>query len=203
MNFMIRFKKCVVLFAILTFVGLLFVGASIEVEASSYISGGVNIDVDYGVEYSYRTDEYLITGASQYTQNYDCIDITDWGITTTSLAASGYSTLVLIFHLDIKEKNDGYQELYVYQTASNNASSLVSGYTNFEHDPSGVNRTYATYEFYAEINISDIINNKIYLRYSAHGFWGNKWYNKNLEVQLCASFSSRAYSQLTWVTNGV
>lgn len=176
-----------------------------EVKAASYVEGGVDIliDGDLGIFYTYRSSEKTITDASHMNQYCDGINIRDWNISVSSLMNIGYQTLVVIFQLDIKEVNDGYQELFLYDGWSTSALQLVAPYLNFEHGPGYQDTNYARYEFYAEIPLSNIIDDLIYIRYGAHGNWGDDWKNKDLSVQLCVSTETRVYTGLCWITNGV
>lgn len=190
-----------------------------EVKASSHVPGGVDITLDLGIYYTshflpgvaggylldpvYRYDEKSITYASHFNQYYDVINVNSWNNSVENLINSGYKTLVVIFQIDVREVDDGYQEFYLYNYTSSASSCLAAPYPNFEHGGSSKNTNYIRYEFYVEIRLSDIIDNRIFVRYGAHGNWADTWKNKNLGVQLCASSGTRVYDQILWVTDGV
>lgn len=192
-------KKAVLGFLTLASIFTIFSGV-FKAYAQSYVNGGVNIDVDYGINEVYRSNEYRITDAPEINQSSDTINLMEFEISTDELKNNNYKTLVLIFRVDIKEKDDGYQELFVYTDEN---TQLVGGITKFEHGPGKTNKNYTTYEFYAEIDVNSIINNTLTVRYGANGWFADDWYNKNFGFQLCASKATRVYSNLLWVTNGV
>lgn len=180
--------------------------ASSKAYAQTYISGGVDITLDTGVYAKVREDVYEITDDGPFAQDsneHDTITVSNCGYSVSNLTNLGYQTLVLIFHLDIWEVNDGYQEIYLYTLNNGTYTQLVTPITGFEHGSGKKNTTQTEYEFYAEIPLSSIKNDRIYVYYSAHGWFEDNWKNTNFQYQICASTETQIYSSLCWVSNGV
>jgi len=179
---------------------------SLKAYAQTYISGGVDITLDTGAPTTSRNTVYEITDAGPLAQDsseHDVITVSNRGYSVSKLTSMGYQTLVLIFHLDIWEVDDGYQEIYLYTLNNGTYTQLVTPITSFEHGSGSKNTTQTEYEFYAEIPLSSIKNDKIYVFYSAHGWFADNWKNTNFQYQICASTESQKYSNLRWVSNGV
>jgi hypothetical protein len=160
-----------------------------------YYPGGVNyVSVTSHIEI--RSDEVTITDSSTFSNHYDAVNLGLFNYNTSSLIAQGYVTLGIIFQLDIREVDDGFQEIFIYSGSTTTSIQLVTGITAFEHVPGSKNTTYMRYEFYAEIILSQIIGNTVYIRYGAHGAFNDNWKNKFLEVQLLLSTQTRSVSNL-------
>lgn len=115
-----------------------------------------------------------VTDADHLSQSPYYIDIPSLPSGTTSFA--------LIIQMDIREVDDGYQELYIYDGLNSNATQLAD-HIEFEHGPGKKDTTWYRYTFYTEILPNQIIGNKIYLRFGAHGTLGDKWQYKNITIR--------------------
>ncbi len=199
---MINMKRKILFSIILTF--LFLVVFKFESNASFvYIVGGVDIDVDLGINTpdNYPYQERLVTDSSQFnsSQPYYIIDTSDFGYSRNQLINMGYNTLVVVFELDIMEEDDGYQELYIYQETYQNATALCTPITNFEHGSGFCNSQWVRYEFYAEIDISSMNSSSIIFRFGAHGKGDDDWQFRLFQVELGASFNYRCYTTMLWV----
>jgi hypothetical protein len=166
---------------------------------ASYYPGGVNY-ASFTSKIEVRSNEITITDSSTFSNYYDEVNLSIFNYNTSSLIAQGYATLGIVFQLDIREVDDGFQEIFIYSGIYNTSTQLVNGITEFEHGPGRKNTTYIRYEFYSEIIISQIVGNTFYIRYGAHGIFNDNWKNKFLEVQLAVSTESRTISNL-YVSN--
>jgi len=140
------------------------------------------LDVDYT-----RTTQYTITDSGRFNQNYDIIDLDSVAsMSVSALKAKGYSTITLTFSIEIWEKDDGYQHIYIYD-------GYGSSYTMFyqkdiEHVAGSKSSTHITYTFSYTMNLDDFDDgNRLYILYGAHGNFADTWYNTNLTVRLTAN----------------
>lgn len=196
-----------VLFLVFGFVIFMFsssnVSATIYNNYGVYVNGGVYIDYAYVDTVTIRPEnhEYLIDDDGVLDQNSDVVNLsTIWDINCQELRRlGGYNTLVLIFHLEICEFKDGYQEIYLYSGA--NQLVDVSPITTFEHGSGYTETSWEEYEFYAEIPLNNIVSNQITIRYGAHGFGADDWKNRELVAQIGIATEQQNYNQLLNVEN--
>jgi hypothetical protein len=138
--------------------------------------------------------EMTITDQSQFNNPCDNIDS---GQTLANYCAQGYITLAVSLTMDIKEVDDGYQEIFFYNSTSSSATNLVTPIESLEHGGNKKNTTYKTYNFYAEINIYQMTSNRLVIRYGAHGALGDTWKNKHVTMRIGLSTSPRVFTSLT------
>jgi hypothetical protein len=169
---------------------------------SSSLCVNITLADDFDTLYSVRTTELEVTDDSQFTQYYDDINfdyIYDGDYDLDALYAQGYRTMVIEITMDIREVNDGYQHIFIYNGTYSNSVLLRS--IKFEHYPGTNNTTYKTYTFYIEIDLASVTDNVFYIRYGASGLFSDTWRNKNAKVQVGWSTetikASLAYS-LEW-----
>lgn len=120
-------------------------------------------------------------------QSYDEIALDEY----TKYMDSEY-LFVFDFSVKLKEKDDGYQEIYLYN--ENNTSSktistpkaieygLVAG-TVIEHVRGKKSTESKTYAFTFCVNGTEI-NNSMFVRYDAFGSDSDTWYRENITVKL-------------------
>lgn len=144
-----------------------------------YLYGDVTVYAKWRCDYTNlaRTNVYTITDDGIDKQLYDIIAIA-LGVDNSyaNLTAMGINTLSLKIYLNMWEKDDGYQEVYVYTDTgvtlwSNNA---------IEHGGSSKVTTASVYKITVDIPMSTISGaNVVYIKYSAHGKdddWCNQVY---------------------------
>lgn len=197
---------------------MLFTGL-FSVKAVSYVEGGVSISQEYDIllqtditnpyyepgnnGYTDLTQPYKVTDSSHLnsSQPVVTVDLTDFGLTTGAIYNGGFSTLVFVFQLDLKEIDDGYQEFYVFDPVATNKPNFVTPITSFDHGGSGANTSYSRYEFYAEIPRTALTSQYVAIGFSANGWGSDDWVFKNLKVQILTSSQNRNYTNLWWVEN--
>ena len=99
--------------------------------------------------------------------------------------------------IDISEKDDGYQEIYLYNTVNEESKSkldiqklkeekgLIAGIV-IEHGPGKLDKTAKTYNFTWHISGKDV-KETMYLCYDSHGNSGDTWYKSDLKVTINVS----------------
>lgn len=181
-------------FMVALFSLLLFSFFGIEVFASFIEIPGYSVEISYALDHLNFKDvrkenansdnSYIITDNGRFTNKYDTINLInlyDSRYDINTLILNGYKTAAFEIKMDVREENDGYQYLFVYDDSQSN-TYLTGG--KFEHSPGSLNTNYATYYFYFEIAIANIKENDIVLRYGASGKNEDTWDNKNLSVQI-------------------
>ncbi|MBR5388623.1 MAG: alpha/beta fold hydrolase [Clostridia bacterium] len=141
----------------------------------------------YDIGYNSRSRTYTITDAGEFNQgNY--YDIYHTGFSTNTnlynqLIVLGFRYLSIKFKIRLWEVNDGYQEIYFYSGSGND--TLLWSKTDIEHDPSGVNGNPTVYTFIINIPLTSLQDTEdIYIRYSAHGRFGDTWQNDKIYYEL-------------------
>lgn len=196
-------RNKMLVFMVVVMVFLVVCLSTTNLYATTYISGGVDIDsVRSNVTIvSIQPDERAVYDDGQFasTQPYEVVSLSRWGYDCDDLILEGYNTIVVIFQISIKEVNDGYQELYLYTTSNSNAANLVTGIEKFEHTPGKKDSNYKRYEFYAEIKIDSIIDNRICFRFDANGDWEDTWKYKAFDAQVLVSKEHRKFTSLLYI----
>ena len=122
-------------------------------------------------------------------RDHDQIDLTDY----TRYMRERY---VFVFNvgLNMHEKDDGYQEIYLYNSYDKTTSSeysveqakrdfgLVCG-TQLEHSPSKQDSTKKDYHF-RWVTSGSNIKSPMFIRYDAWGNDNDTWYKNSIEVKL-------------------
>lgn len=160
------------------------------------ISYAFNEIGDYGVDITYAIDtynEYLIrnsnvriTDSGRFKQTYDTVDfrsIYNGMYDIDKFKKEGYYTLACEISMDIREINDGYQHIFIYDDSSTN-TYLTGGV--FETSTKDYTKMY----FYFELSIFNIKDNDFVIRYGASGKFSDDWENQNLKIQI--GFSKEA-----------
>ena len=157
--------------------------------AESYtIAGTRTLEViwtsnDIFYSYTVRTAEKKITDNGRWTNHIDEISITKLAeMDITSLKNKGYKKLKLRIIIDIKEREDGYQYIMIYDGKDKNTSKQLDGVT-IEHGGTGRNKNYKTYSYSFILDLDNIPSNYIYILYGASGFGNDDWYNRNVKVE--------------------
>ena len=197
-------------FAIFSF--LLFMYT--DVSANSYYNNGVVISDESGPTlitsitnpydpdgnytdstqpYKVDDDDYLDSDQPKAT-----INLNDFGIQTGTIFYGGFTTLVLVFQIQIKEVIDGYQDIYVYNPTATNYPQLVNHVT-LDIDLSDSFTNYHTFEFYAEIPRTALTSQYIAIGFGAHGWGSDEWLFRNLEVIIGTSSQTRVTTDLLYL----
>ena len=196
------------IFLIISILICFFTFSLINVNASSYVRGGVGLDKKLGLKQIdwYKDNvinETKVTdkGVFDKSQCYNEIDINNYGISLNQIKEQDYHSLMVTIELYIKEVNDGYQELYICKDARNSSSSIISVYKNFEHGSKKLDTTYKNYKFYIELLIDDLSISTFTIRYGAHGNLDDTWMFKCLTVELMLSHEYPKINQLAYLKN--
>lgn len=123
----------------------------------------------YTVSTYIRNNQYTITDSGVFNQSYDNV------FPFTSEETSIYETARIVIQFTAWEKDDGYQHVMLYDGSGSGATLL--GERQFEHGGSKKDTNPADYEFVFEINLSNMTNKNLCVRYSASGFGADTWYN--------------------------
>ena len=180
--------------------------STIKTHAEPYVEGGVNVDGLLGVKDATIFNESKnVTDKSELNKNqpYAVVDFYKYGVSVSNLKNnSSYKSVIVIFQMEIKEVNDGYQELFLYESDTS-TTKICDPITNFEHVPGKKGSDYKRYEFYAEIplNLVSIYLNGFCIRFGAHGNGSDDWKFKDLQVQLLLSYDNAKINSLKKVTN--
>lgn len=95
----------------------------------------------------------------------------------------------IVIELSIKEKDDGYQEIYVYNAGvdKNNVQKGIDkpiASIELEHGVGKVNSTYQKYCLTAVLSPDSFIGDKIWIAFDAWGNGEDTWYAKDITVTL-------------------
>ncbi len=133
-----------------------------------------------------RSSEYRINDEGFMVNSYDRIDIQSiTGFTYTQLKNLGYKNLKIEISINVREINDGYQHIAIFDSSFENAKELAS--TKFEHGRLKKDTSTKTYNFTYNISLDDIPSSLFYIRYDGSGAFEDDWVNSNLNVKLTVS----------------
>ena len=96
----------------------------------------------------------------------------------------GYTKIAIKISMSVREIDDGYQYIAIYNGSSSSAKQLRS--TKFEHGSSKDTSTW-THNFTYNLSLDDLVDSKFYIRYDASGAFSDDWVNKNLNIQITVS----------------
>lgn len=86
--------------------------------------------------------------------------------------------------MQIREINDGYQEVLIYKDTSPTSNPIWS-VTDIEHCPNGVGSTAAYYIWTCAFELDDIKDcNYLYIRYGAHGKGSDTWVTERIYMDI-------------------
>ena len=148
---------------------------------------------DFTRESRYGT--YTITHADPYSANfYDDIYI---GLNTnnlyTYLGAIGIRYISIEFKINIKEVDDGYQEIYIYDGLSS-SSNLLWDATKIEHVSGSANANFEWYIWTVEFSIYSLRNlDYLYFRYGADGKDADTWITQESYMDVMFTAKSGEY----------
>lgn len=114
---------------------------------------------------------------------YDTINLKDLlGVYKTTLEEE-IKKIYIKVSFDAREVNDGYQYVFLYAKEKESRNTLF-GTKQFEHTAGKKNTSYKHYTFEFQLFVSQLFNEKIYIRYGASGSLDDDWKNKNLKVEI-------------------
>ncbi len=133
-----------------------------------------------------RQREFTITDENDLNkQPHDIIDLNTYcDYSPRVLRSNDYKTITITISLDMKEVDSGYQEFYIYNGAEMTSSNLLFQKTDYEYGGSSKKTTYGKVSFSKTLNLIEIQNPSLYIRYGAHGSGRDNWMNKNLYVTI-------------------
>ncbi len=126
--------------------------------------------------------EYTITHDGIVANPYDTVNLRDiFGVYVGTMKNDGVKTIRLHFSINIKEKNDGYQHIYLY---TNPSGAVLLWNIKQEHTSGKVNKNYATYTYTIDVPVEKLIEtNGFAVRYNASGTYDDTWINSNLVIK--------------------
>ncbi len=148
--------------------------------------GNIILYAKWQINYTYRNNRtFTITDSPTSENSYDKITLKDICNNVSDLIEYNYSTITVLINIDIWEKDDGYQKIYIYNKLNN---GILLYETEIEHGRNKTDTTPKTYSFEFTINLSDLTSdNGFYIMYSARGFASDDWQNNNLKVTITSS----------------
>lgn len=137
-----------------------------------------------GAEYGLRPyTEYRINDSGRFDNLYDVVNFKEiTGLYVENIKKDDIKVIKIILDIKIKEVNDGYQYVFLYDGISSNANQLCPG-VQIEHSPGEANANYKDFSMEFNIDINDIIDNKIIIRYGASGKNDDDWINTELYLR--------------------
>ena len=102
------------------------------------------------------------------------------GYSISELKAKNYKSLTLTITMDVKEVDDGYQYIALYDGTSTSAKQF--GYQKFEHGSGKKDTSYWSHTFTFTINLNEITSSSLCIRFNASGFGSDTWNCKNVKI---------------------
>lgn len=133
-----------------------------------------------------RSSSYTITDSDPYATSYDSIliGLEMYDTLKDDLNAIGIEYLVIEFKIAIKEVDNGYQEIMVYDGLSS-TSNLLWSVTDIEHTAGTVNTSTEYYIYRLVFEIEDLPDvDRLYIRYGAHGNGGDTWVTEDFRADV-------------------
>ncbi len=121
--------------------------------------------------------EYTITDEKPYTKNYyhEIWISMKYNDLYQELKDIGINYVYIEFKLQIREVDDGYQEIYIFKGSSPTSNPIWS-VTDIEHCPGSVGTTPKYYIWRCAFSIDMLKDcDELYIRYSAHGWGSDTW----------------------------
>lgn len=148
-------------------------------EVSKFFEGVYTVEDNYG--------DYSAYGAGYIADNRVLsVDISSLDL---EYIKTSDCRVEIVIELSIKEKDDGYQEIYVYNAGvdKNNVQKGIDkpiASIELEHGVGKVNSSYEKYCLTAVISPDSIIGDKIWIAFDAWGKKEDTWYAKDITVTL-------------------
>ena len=149
-------------------------------EISRSTTGDKTIYAKWRYDFSqgcYLNSEYTITDEKPYTKNYyhEIWISMKYNDLYHELKNIGINYVYIEFKLQIREVDDGYQEIYIFKGSSPTSNPIWS-VTDIEHCPGAVGTTPKYYIWRCAFSIDMLKDcDELYIRYSAHGWGSDTW----------------------------
>lgn len=117
---------------------------------------------------------------------YDAVSIEQFGYSLSTLKEYGFKTITLKIRLDIRERDDGYQEMYIANHYLTAVTNHLWCNTEIVHGGGATVKEIGSFWFNVTLNVADLTD-VLYFTYEAHGSGYDSWYNEGLYVEFTAS----------------
>lgn len=130
-----------------------------------------------------RSSEKTINDDGRFSNHHDPVSLSSSGYVLSDLLQKGLTQAHVVIELDVKEVDDGYQYIFLYDSSLSTANEL--GSYQFEHGPGFKKTTYnlpdEPYIFVFTVSLSSLSNSFV-IRYGASGNYDDDWKNKNVRI---------------------
>ena len=134
-----------------------------------------------------RTDTKKITDSGRFHQHMDVVDFNVFDINLNAKKQEGYKTISFYIQLDVREIDDGYQWLFLFNSPNKSYDYRLAKLV-FEHSDDKKDTDwwvhYETELKFENISLDKFMNNEFVIRYGADGLHADDWENKELKIQL-------------------
>ena len=117
----------------------------------------------------------------------DIVNFNKYNIDLNAMKENGYRSVSFYIQLNVREIDDGYQYLFLFNSPISSNDYLLSGLP-FEHSPGKKDtnwRVHGESELkFENIPIDKFPNNEFVIRYGASGNSKDTWENKDLRIRL-------------------
>ena len=147
------------------------------------------IDVDFYKEFLVKDGygNYDAYGAG-YVANNNCLKIDISKLDLDYIKSLGHNIEITI-ELSIKEEDDGYQEIYLYNAGVNSKdvqkgkAPMIASIT-MEHDAGKCNKNYQRYVLKGVISPDSITKKELWIAFDAYGRNDDNWKAKDINISL-------------------
>ncbi len=131
---------------------------------------------------------FVVTDDGILDNDYVSFDLyNSLGYTKQQLESFGVVTIGIDFRVMINEIDDGYQHFYLYD----GSTTQIAASQTIDHI---YGSTPKIYEFYGEIQLSQLTSSTIYFRFDASGAWDDDWRCISLVTNVLVSRENKSYN---------
>ena len=134
-----------------------------------------------------RTEAKRITDSGRFNQHMDIVNFNEYNIDLTAMKENGYKSVSFYIQLNVREIDDGYQYLFLFNSPIASNNYLLSE-LRFEHTPGKKDTNWRVHGenelMFENIPIDKFINNEFVIRYGASGKYEDTWENNDLKIKL-------------------
>ena len=131
-----------------------------------------------------RTETQRITASGREKQHFDVVNFDKFGPSLNTMKQQGFSTVSFYTQLNVREINNGYQWIFLYNSQTVHNNNLLSE-LRFQHTEGKLDTTWWYHDLnFENIPIDKFISNEFVIRYGASGSGGDTWENSGLRMQL-------------------
>lgn len=132
-----------------------------------------------------RSQEIKVTDDGRFTNPYDVWNLkTTYDVYLTTLKEKGIKRIIVQMILNVKEINDGYQYVFLYNKNLNNSSNKLLDSVMFEHGGTEKDTTYSNEILFFSVLIDDLLDENIYIFYGASGEKEDDLMNKEVYIRI-------------------